>query len=197
MEEVGVGTLLRVPFGRRRLLGVVVELAERSELPPERLAEPIEALEAGVAAGAGAARALGRARVLLDPVARSRLVLPPGTGPGPRRGAGSSCGRGDPRAGEAALERGERSAPASGRSLEPLRRGRAVGAPSSRRCGADRAALRRLEGRDSSRPASAEVRRRPRTAAVGRPRAGRSELDPAAAAAVARLVAALDGEAGR
>ncbi|MDQ6732278.1 MAG: primosomal protein N', partial [Actinomycetota bacterium] len=38
--EVGVGSLLRVPFGHRRSLGVVVELAERSELEPERLAEP-------------------------------------------------------------------------------------------------------------------------------------------------------------
>ena len=69
---VGVGSVLRVPFGRQRLLGVVVELAERSELPPERLAEPIEALEAGAPAGAGAARALGRPRVLLDARARAR-----------------------------------------------------------------------------------------------------------------------------
>jgi len=38
--EVGVGSLLRVPFGHRRSLGVVVELAEHSELEPERLAEP-------------------------------------------------------------------------------------------------------------------------------------------------------------
>ncbi len=42
-----------------------------SELPPERLAEPIEALEAGVAAGARPARALGGARVLLDSRARA------------------------------------------------------------------------------------------------------------------------------
>ncbi len=50
MEGVGVGSVLLVPFGRRRVLGVVVELADRSELPPGRLAEPIEALEAGVPA---------------------------------------------------------------------------------------------------------------------------------------------------
>ena len=47
MAGVAVGSILRVPFGRRRALGVVVGLAERSELPPERLAEPLEALESG------------------------------------------------------------------------------------------------------------------------------------------------------
>ena len=43
-SEVEVGTVLRVPFGPRRILGVVVEIAERSALDPERLAEPVEAL---------------------------------------------------------------------------------------------------------------------------------------------------------
>ena len=47
MADLDVGSVVRVPFGRRRVLGVVVGLAEASELPPERLAEPIEALEAG------------------------------------------------------------------------------------------------------------------------------------------------------
>jgi len=47
MSELDVGSVVRVPFGPRRILGVVVEVAEGSELPPERLAEPLEALEAG------------------------------------------------------------------------------------------------------------------------------------------------------
>jgi primosomal protein N' (replication factor Y) len=38
---VHVGSLLSVPFGGRRTLGVVLALADRSELPPERLAEPL------------------------------------------------------------------------------------------------------------------------------------------------------------
>jgi primosomal protein N' (replication factor Y) (superfamily II helicase) len=50
MADVEVGRVVRVPFGRQRLLGVVVELAESSELPPERLVEPLEALETGVPA---------------------------------------------------------------------------------------------------------------------------------------------------
>src|SRR5919204_3506996 len=78
--EVGVGTVLRVPFGRRRVLGVVVDLADRSELPPERLAEPIEALEAGatpelVRLGLWVAR-----EYCSTPSRGLALVLPPGTG---------------------------------------------------------------------------------------------------------------------
>ena len=38
--DVGVGSMLTVPFGRRTETGVVVGLAERSDVPPERLMEP-------------------------------------------------------------------------------------------------------------------------------------------------------------
>jgi primosomal protein N' (replication factor Y) len=48
--EIAVGSLVRVPFGRSRPLGVVVELADRSELPIDRLAEPEEVLPASVPA---------------------------------------------------------------------------------------------------------------------------------------------------
>ena len=101
MEGLEVGSIVRVPFGHRRVLGVVVERAESSELPPERLAEPIEALEAGAPAGAGPARPLGRPRVLLDPLARPRRwCCLPGPAPAASGSArGSSCGpRSPPRA---------------------------------------------------------------------------------------------------
>src|ERR1700752_2118291 len=49
LPGVDVGSVLLVPFGRQRLLGVVVEVADSSELAPERLAEPGCALEAGAA----------------------------------------------------------------------------------------------------------------------------------------------------
>ena len=42
---VKVGTVLKVSFGGRPVLGVVLALADRSELPPERLAEPLGVLE--------------------------------------------------------------------------------------------------------------------------------------------------------
>jgi primosomal protein N' (replication factor Y) len=47
-EAVGVGSMLVVPFGRRELLGVVVGLAETSEVAEEKLLEPVRALELGV-----------------------------------------------------------------------------------------------------------------------------------------------------
>jgi primosomal protein N' (replication factor Y) len=46
--DVAVGSLLRVPFGAQRTLGVVVALADRSELDPDRLAEPEAVLGAGL-----------------------------------------------------------------------------------------------------------------------------------------------------
>ncbi len=47
--DVVVGSLLRVPFGAQRTLGVVVELTDHSELDPARLAEPEAVLGAGLA----------------------------------------------------------------------------------------------------------------------------------------------------
>src|SRR5215203_7126795 len=89
LAGVGVGSVLRVPFGRQRVVGVVVEVAESSDLPPERLAEPLEALEAGatpelVRLGLWVAR-----EYCSTPARGLQLVLPPGTGrggagPGPR-----------------------------------------------------------------------------------------------------------------
>ena len=40
--------MLVVPFGRREVLGVVVGLAERSEVAEEKLLAPLRALELGV-----------------------------------------------------------------------------------------------------------------------------------------------------
>jgi primosomal protein N' (replication factor Y) len=47
-RDVEVGSVLRVPFGRQRALGVVVGLAEHSEVPPERLVEPDDVLAVSV-----------------------------------------------------------------------------------------------------------------------------------------------------
>jgi primosomal protein N' (replication factor Y) (superfamily II helicase) len=85
MADVEVGRVVRVPFGRRRLLGVVVELAESSELPPERLAEPLEALETGVPAEL-VRLGLWVAREYCSTPSRGlRLVLPPNPGVRKRR----------------------------------------------------------------------------------------------------------------
>ena len=82
MSEVAVGSVLVVPFGRRRVVGVVVGLADRSDLPQDRLAEPLEALDAGVPPELVA---LGRwvGEEYCSTTARGLgLVLPPGVGTG-------------------------------------------------------------------------------------------------------------------
>jgi primosomal protein N' (replication factor Y) (superfamily II helicase) len=85
MAGVRVGSVVRVPFGRQRMLGVVVGLAETSEIPPERLAEPIEALETGVP-GELVRLGLWVAREYCSTPSRGlRLVLPPGAGVRRRR----------------------------------------------------------------------------------------------------------------
>jgi len=85
MAGVEVGRVVRVPFGRQRLLGVVVELAESSELPPERLAEPLEALETGVPAEL-VRLGLWVAREYCSTPSRGlRLTLPPNPGVRKRR----------------------------------------------------------------------------------------------------------------
>jgi primosomal protein N' (replication factor Y) len=85
MDGVQVGSVLVVPFGGRRVLGVVVEIAQASELPPARLAQPVEVHEAGVPdelvrLGKWAAR-----EYCSTPARGLGLVLPPGTGVGGQR----------------------------------------------------------------------------------------------------------------
>jgi primosomal protein N' (replication factor Y) len=85
--EVAVGTLLRVPFARRRALGVVVELADTSELAPERLAAPERVIGAGLTEEL-VALADWMAREYCSTTARAlSLTLPPGAaaGRGPKR----------------------------------------------------------------------------------------------------------------
>jgi primosomal protein N' (replication factor Y) len=77
MKGVEVGTVLRVPFGRQRLTGVVVEMAQQSELPPERLAEPFEALEAGLPAELVRLGLWVAHEYCSTPARGLRLVLPP------------------------------------------------------------------------------------------------------------------------
>jgi primosomal protein N' (replication factor Y) len=199
MEGLGVGSLVRVPFGPRRLLGVVVELAETSELAPERLAEPIEALEAGatpelVELGLWVAR-----EYCSTPSRGLSLVLPPGTGSG--RAGRTVRAKTELRAeilpaGEAALEGGERLGVKQRAVLEALVEGGETSAPQlAASVGATRANIRRLAERNLIATRDSSVRRAPAAsrlaAAVHPPR-----LLPEQQAAVTALVAALDGEPG-
>jgi primosomal protein N' (replication factor Y) (superfamily II helicase) len=196
MADLGVGSVVRVPFGRQRLLGVVVELAEASELPPERLAEPLEALEAGappelVRLGLWIAR-----EYCSTPSRGLQLVLPPGTGAAGQRVRSRVELRAElAAAGEAALSGGERLGVKQRAVLEALRAGEMSAPELASAVGSDRAVLRRLEERGLIATRSSRVRRSSSHPEVGAP-GGRPQLLPEQEAAVERIVAALDGEAG-
>ncbi len=129
-----------VPFGRQRLRGVVVELAETSELPAERLAEPIAVLGEPlpselVELGLWVAR-----QYCSTPARGLELVLPPGGGKGV--GARTELRAAVTEAGRAALGGAERLGPKQRAALERL-----LGARDSVAAGGDRDSFKRLEAR--------------------------------------------------
>ena len=84
-HEAEVGAVVRVPFGGRTMLGVVVSRAEDSELDPERLAEPIAVLPAHLRPDL-VELAMWMAREYCSTPSRAlSLMLPPGAGRVPRR----------------------------------------------------------------------------------------------------------------
>jgi primosomal protein N' (replication factor Y) (superfamily II helicase) len=198
MDAVEVGSVVRVPFGPRRILGVVIEVAERSELPPERLAEPLEALEAGappelVELGLWVAR-----EYCSTPSRGLQLVLPPGTGTG--AGARTVRAKLELRAeilpaGEEALRGGERLGVKQRAVLEALRESEMSAAELTAAVGSDRATLRRLEARELIATRDARLRRAPAKPGLAAP-AERPRLLPEQEAAVEAIVAAIDGAAG-
>ena len=81
-QDVEVGSLLRVPFGARSSLGVVVELAERSELAPDRLVEPEAVVGAGVGADLVALAGWMAREYCSTPSRALQLMLAPGAATG-------------------------------------------------------------------------------------------------------------------
>jgi len=198
LEDVGVGSMLVVPFGRRRLLGVVVDLAAESELPPDRLAEPIAALEADVPQSL-VALGLWVAREYVSTPARGlALVLPPGTGTGagrplrPKRSLRASITP----AGEGALRDGARMGARQQAALEALA-GAPIGAAAlARRTGCTHSTLRSLERRGLIRLESAtEAPRRAHVEGVGAS-SGRVELTADQQAAFEVIQGSLGSERG-
>src|SRR3954470_8499742 len=80
MEGVDVGSMLVVPFAGRRLLGVVVALAEHSDVTAERLVEPLEALDRGVPPELVRLGLWVAEEYCSTPARGLALGLPPGTG---------------------------------------------------------------------------------------------------------------------
>ncbi|MEZ5078490.1 MAG: primosomal protein N' [Solirubrobacterales bacterium] len=194
MEGLEVGSVVRVPFGRRRMLGVVVELAEASELPPERLAEPLEVLEAGAPAELVQLGLWVGREYCSTPSRGLRLVLPPGTGSGGRTVRSKVELRAEilP-AGEAALSGGERLGVKQRAVLEALREGEMSAPELAAAVGSDRQTLRRLERRGLIATRDSRLRRVPEAPALAAA-AERPRLLPDQERAAAAIVGALDGE---
>jgi primosomal protein N' (replication factor Y) len=197
LAEVRVGSMLVVPFGRRRLLGVVVDLARTSDVPPERLVEPLSALEAHVPERLVRLGLWVAAEYVSTPARGLALVLPPGTGTGaarplrPRRSLRASLTE----SGLAALTGQERLGDRQRAVMEALRGGPASAASVARVAGGDHSTLRSLERRGLvSLEQAAEAPRRPRIAEVGA-RAGGVEPTAAQREALDAIVSELDAPA--
>ena len=198
MDGVGVGSMLVVPFARRRILGVVVDVAEHSDVPPEKLAEPLSALEADVPPEL-VNLGLWVAREYVSTPARGlALVLPPGTGTGsgrrigPRRSLRASITA----AGRAALAGEARLGSRQRAALEALASDPARVSDLATATGCDHAGVRRLEQRGLVELEWAEkAPARPRTSMVGA-RPDVRALTAAQEAALAEVVAAMDAPAG-
>jgi primosomal protein N' (replication factor Y) len=197
MADLEVGSVVKVPFGRRRVLGVVVGLADASSLPPERLAEPVEALEAGAPAELVRLGLWIADEYCSTPSRGLQLVLPPGTGAGGQRVRSRQELRAEiTAAGETALSGGERLGVKQRAALEALRAGEMSAPELAVAVGSDRGVLRRLEERGLIATRSSLVRRHSSHPEVGAGSGDRPELLPEQEAAVRSVVAALDGEAG-
>src|SRR3954469_25037026 len=198
MEGVEVGSMLVVPFGRRRLLGAVVGLAEQSTGPPERLVAPLQALGRGVPAELVRLGLWVAEEYCSTPARGLALVLPPGTGTGgpPRVGIRRALVAELTADGREAAEHpgaarlGERQRAA----LEALAEGPLPAASVARDIGGGHSTLRSLEARGLVALAATEQRRRPRIEGVGA-RGGGERLTEAQRDALEAIEERLDGGA--
>ena len=165
-EPVRVGSIVRVPFGRQALDGVVVGLADASELAPERLVAP-----SGVREDDLPADLVGLALWMADeycstPARALSLVLPP---------------RGRPRTELWARRTG---APLEGERLSDRQRALLASLPAPAR--GDLPSLRRLEARGLVAVEPRACRRAPRTDAAPQPPVELTAEQAVAVAAVER-----------
>ncbi len=189
MAGVGVGSMLVVPFGGRRLLGVVVELAERSDVPAERLVEPLEALDRGVPAELVRLGLWVAEEYCSTPARGLALVLPPGNGKvGIRRAlVAEITGAGRAALGDDGVRLGERQREA----LAALAAGPLPAAE------VGHAAVRSLEARGLVITENAERRRRPEIEGVGARADGENRLTDAQTAALVRVEQLFDSGGGQ
>jgi primosomal protein N' (replication factor Y) len=203
MDGVEVGSMLVVPFGRRRLLGVVVALADHSDVPPERLVEPLQALGKGVPKELVQLGLWVAEEYCSTPARGLALVLPPGTGTGSGRRVGirRALVAELTDAGRAALgtDPGPRLGERQRAALDALAEGPLPAASVARDVGGGHSTLRSLEARGLVAIVSAEQRRRPRiegVGAIGPSSAGGAALTGAQEAALHTIEEHLDSVDG-
>ena len=187
---VDVGSVLRVPFGGRRALGVVIALATDSELAPDRLAAPHEVLAASLPPDL-VDLAAWMAREYCSTLARSlSLALAPGTAEGVRTRHALTAEL--TAAGAAALQDPESRLTDGQRGLLAALRER--GATVASELGTP--GLRRLEGRGLVAFDSRIHRRRPVARPVGAAAVHAPVLTDDQRAVLAPILSALAGEPG-
>jgi primosomal protein N' (replication factor Y) len=191
-EQAGVevGALLRVPFGRRKTLAVVLELATESDLSPDRLFEPDEILPPGVPGDLVELAGWLAQEYCSTPARALTLLLPPGTAGGVRRKQVLVAELTD--AGGEALENGARLTDRQRAALEALRRDGIVVAAAL-----GTTTLRRLEGRGLVAIRSRTLARRPASVAIGRRLDGAPVLTEEQSGALDAILGALHARDGR
>ncbi|MFY9487839.1 MAG: primosomal protein N' [Solirubrobacterales bacterium] len=196
-EDVVIGSVLLVPFARRRVLGVVTGLSSESDVPPEKLAEPIRALASGVPPRLVELGLWVAEQYCSTPARGLSLVTPPGTGTGAAaRASGAkmvfvasltSAGA------NAIVDAEARLTPSQRTALTKLSEFDS-GVPTAHArelIGMDISGLRRLEARGLVEIARQEQRRTPRHQAIGA-LPDRPNPTPAQRAALDDIVGALD-----
>jgi primosomal protein N' (replication factor Y) len=195
LAHAGVGTLLVVPFAGRELLGVVVETAEESELPDDRLAEPLSVVEPAIPPDLVALARWIADEYCSTPARALGLVMAPGAGRSTRPRvavrrvlvAEASAG------GRAALS--DRAARLTPKQRELIERLVADGPLPAAQSGTDHGSLRRLAERGLLLLERREQRRRPTNMAIGaRNGAEPMRLTAEQEAALEPIVAALQSD---
>jgi primosomal protein N' (replication factor Y) len=185
-EEVGVGSLLQVPFGGRQTLGVVVALAAESELAPERLAEPSAVLPTTMPADLVALATWIAEEYCSTPARALSLLLAPGAAASMRPRELLFAELTD--AGREALAGGVRLTDKQRQTLERLKREGPLAAAAL-----GHEVTRRLAGRELLELRRTTRLRRPAGHTVGSVRAQAPVLSAEQEAALGRVLEALSG----
>ena len=195
--ELEIGAVLEVPFGRRRVVGVVVGLASESEFPEDRLLEPIRSLGPGTTPELVAIGLAVAEEYCSTPARGLGLVLPPGTGVGGRRVKERTervCSLTDE--GARALEDGTRLGAKQRVALSVLAGGPMSTVRLAGEAGVSSSTVKRLAERGLVELAESRVRRSPEHRQVGGVGSRPDKLTPEQAEGLERIVGAIGRDGG-